>query len=222
MLQQIYNINTVSKPKSIASWNDHINIYYYPEFIIKPKADKYFNILEQNLTYNSAEDSKVKIMGKEYEIARKQVAYGEPGTTYTFAGITVPARSWNDQTDIVCRVIKNIKKNVEDILIRKFNFCLINRYNDGDDYIGPHFDSEDNLKQPVYIAGVSFGAVRDVRFTPVNFIPQKIPNGFNLELEHGSLFVIGNPTNSYWKHSVPKRAHVTIPRISLTFRNMEL
>jgi alkylated DNA repair dioxygenase AlkB len=223
MLQQIYNINnTTPKSKNITSWIDHLNVYYYGDFLDQHRADKYYNILEQNLTYNSAEDSKVKIMGKEYEIARKQVAYGDPGTSYNFAGITVPARSWDDQTDIVCRVLKNVKKNVEEILMRKFNFCLINRYNDGKEHIGPHFDSTDRLITPIYIAGVSFGAVRDVRFTPNNFIPQKMPNGFNLQLDHGSLFVICDPTNSYWKHSIPKRADVQTPRISLTFRYMDI
>jgi len=220
MLHQLYNINNVSKSKSIASWTDHLNVYYYGDFIDNHRADKYYNILEQNLTYNSPEQSKVKIMGKEYEIARKQVAYGDSGTTYNFAGITVPARSWDDQTDIVCRVLKNVKKDVEEILLRKFNFCLINRYEDGSEYIGSHFDSTHHLIHPIYIAGVSFGAVRDVRFTPYNFIPQNMPNGFNLQLDHGSLFVIGDPTNDYWKHSIPKRADVKTPRISLTFRNM--
>ncbi|ARF11741.1 2OG-FeII oxygenase superfamily protein [Klosneuvirus KNV1] len=222
MLQQLYNVQSSPKSKSIASWIDHINVYYYSNFLDQHRADKYYNILEQNLTYNSADDSKVKIFGKEYEISRKQVAYGDTGTTYNFAGISVPAKSWDDQSDIVCKVLKNVKKDVENILMRKFNFCLINRYKDGEDSIGAHFDSELGLCTPIYIAGVSLGAIRDVRFTPVNFVPQKIPNGFNLQLDHGSLFVIGHPTNSYWKHSIPKRADVNTPRISLTFRYIDL
>lgn len=222
MLQQIYNVNTATKSKSIASWVDHMNIYYYGDFLDNHRADKYYNILEQNLTYNSPEESKVKIFGKEYEIARKQVAYGDTGTTYNFAGITVPARSWDDQSDIVCRVLKNVKKDVEEILGRKFNFCLINRYKDGGDAIGYHVDDSRQLGDDVCIAGVSFGAIRDVSFIPIQFIPKKMPNHINLQLDHGSLFVINHPTNTYWKHSIPKRADVTTPRISLTFRYIYL
>lgn len=222
MLQQLYNVNTISKSKSIASWIDNINVYYYGDFLDQYRADKYYNILEQNLTYNATEDSKVNIFGKEYEISRKQVAYGDPGTTYNFAGITVPARSWDDQSDIVCRVLKNVKKDVEDILGRKFNFCLINRYKDGKDYIGYHTDDSRQLGDDVCIAGVSLGAVRDVSFIPIQFIPKKMPKHINLQLDHGSLFVMNHPTNTYWKHSIPKRANVITPRISLTLRYIDL
>lgn len=204
--------------QNFSSLIDNINIHYYGDFFDQHKADKYYNILEHNLVYNSAEDSKVKIFGKEYEISRKQVAYGDTGVHYEFAGTTVEAKSWNDQTDIVCRVIKNIKKHVEMITMKKFNFCLINRYKDGDDKIGFHSDDETHLGNDVNIAGVSFGACRDVSFIPTNFLPQKMPKNITFQLDHGSLFVIRQPTNTFWKHSIPKRTNITTPRISLTFR----
>ena len=212
----------LQKVKCFSSLIDNINLHYYANFLEAKMADKYFNILENNLVYNSSEQSKVKIMGKEYEINRKQVAYGSPGTYYEFAGVKVTAKSWDDKTDIVCRVIKNIKKFVEAYTGKEFNFCLINRYANGNDGIGNHHDKDKDLGENPCIVGVSLGAVRDVHFSVDGFIPKKLPESFNLQLDHGSLFVMFHPTNTHWKHSIPKRAHVKMPRISLTFRQLYL
>ncbi len=208
--------------KKYYSDKNNINVQYQGDFLDQHKADKYYTIFESKLEYNTKEDSKVKVFGKDYFIKRKQVAYGEDGTYYTFAGNTVYAKSWNNSDDILCRVIKNIKFKVEKTTGKKFNFVLINRYADGDDYIGAHRDDEKELENEPTIAGVSLGSVRDIAFTPVGFIPEKMPKRLTLELEHGSIFVMYYPTNTYWKHEIPKRSNVNKPRISLTFRYMHL
>ena len=214
MLQKKY------KSKNFTSLSDQINVHYYANFLTNHKADKYYAILEQKLTYNSAEESKVKIFGKEHLIPRQQVAYGDPGTYYSFAGIKVEARPWNDKDDIICRILKNIKHKVELFTGYKFNFVLINKYKDGDQYIGLHKDDEKELGDAPTIVGVSLGAVRDVTFKATDVIPTTFPNTLSLELEHGSIFVMYHPTNQYWKHSIPKRAHIKKSRISLTFRTL--
>jgi len=208
--------------KTFESENDHINVQYQADFLDQYTADKYYTIFESKLEYNKKDDSKVKVFGKEYFIKRKQVAYGEDGTYYTFAGNTVYAKSWNNSDDILCRVIKNIKIRVEKKTGKKFNFVLINRYADGDDYIGAHRDDEKELGNEPTIIGVSLGSVRDIAFTPVGFIPEETPKRLTLELDHGSIFVMNHPTNTYWKHEIPKRANINKPRISLTFRYLHL
>lgn len=213
------------KRKCFSSLIDNINIHYSSDFLSNVKADKYFNILEQNLVYNTPQESKVKVFGKEYEIKRKQVAYGDAGTSYSFAGATIYAKSWNNN-DIICKILKNIKKLVEKFTGQKFNFVLINRYENGNDKIGKHQDSEELLGNEPTIVGVSLGAVRDICFAPYKtnnnpgITPQRIPNRISLQLDHGSIFVMYHPTNTYWTHEIPERSTVKTPRISLTFRRL--
>lgn len=209
------------KLKCFSSLIDNFNVHYDSKFLDAHKADKYFKILEDKLQYNSDEESKVKIFGKEISIPRKQVAYGDPGTFYKFSGITVNAISW-DNDDIVSKVLKNIKHRVELFTGQKFNFVLINRYADGDQRIGKHKDDEHSLGEEPNIVGVSLGAERDVRFTPSNFIPEKMSNDIQLELAHGSIYIMYHPTNKYWYHEIPSRKHIKTPRISLTFRYLHL
>ena len=204
--------------KNISSLTDKINVHYSANFLNQHNADKYFNIFEDKLKYNSKEESKIKIYGKEIYIPRKQVAYGAPGTYYTFSGLRVDAISWDDKNDIVCRVIRNIKHKVEKFTGKKFNFCLINRYEDGDQYIGYHHDDEKELGDEPTIVGVSLGSEREVLFQAAKLIPEFHDKTISLPLSHGSIFVMYHPTNEYWKHSIPKRANVKKPRISLTFR----
>ncbi len=212
---------------------DNLNLLYQKEFIDKKTADKYFKILEKHLTYNSEEKSSIVIGGKSIKIPRKQIAYGEPGTFYSFSGNKVEAENWiykdrEDEFDkkdyvrhrSICIIINNIRSAVEEITGKTFNFVLINRYNDGKDYIGFHSDDEVEIDVGCGVAGVSFGAERAFIFKSKKsnaLLPEKI----ELELHHGSLVHMGYPTNHFWKHSLPKRTTVTKPRISLTFRHIK-
>jgi len=206
--------------KSIASFKDNLYLLYRDNFIAKDKADIYFNIFEKKLEYNPQEESFVIVAGKKHNIKRQQVAYGDTGTFYEFSGNVVHAKSW-DSDDIVCKLLKSIKKKVEVMSGEKFNFVLINRYNDGNDTIGYHSDDEKDLVEYASIAGVSFGQERDILFKEKNFVP-KIKSPVSLQLDHGSLILMKYPTNGYWKHSIPKRAGAKKPRISLTFRKMNI
>ena len=213
---------------------DGLNLLYNKDFIDKQKSDKYFKILEKHLTYNSEEASSVVIHGKTIKIPRKQIAYGEPGTFYAFSGNKVPAVNWNykgredefDKKDYakhrsICIIINSIRTAVEKMTGKQFNFVLINRYKDGDDYIGFHSDDEADIDETCGIAGVSFGAERDFIFKSKQtntILPEKI----DLVLHHGSLVHMAYPTNTYWKHSLPKRKGIKTPRISLTFRQIQL
>ena len=208
--------------KCYSSLSDHFRVHYKPDFLDKKTADKYFAILEDKLEYMTKEQSKVTVYGKQYEIPRKQMAYGNSNINYKFSGVTVPAKDWNDKDDIVCRVLKNIKGQVELFTGQKFNFVLINRYATGEDHIGFHSDDEKELGENPSIVGVTLGAERDFQFRPKkDFYPQVIDSHFEMVLHHGSIVVMNNPTNKYWQHAVPKRSAIKKPRISLTFRHIQ-
>ncbi len=174
------------------------------------RADKYFNILNDELKYESDEESCVIIRGKKINIPRKQVSYGDENLSYSFAGNISKTINWN-KDDTVCKVIKNIKKRIESQTMQKFNYVLINRYDDGNNYIGYHHDKDKDLKKGSSIIGVSLGSEREMLF-------KRDKTVHKYSLKHGSMIEIKWNTNKNWKHSIPKRKKIKDPRISLTFR----
>lgn len=192
-----------------------LNIYYTNKFIDQKESDEIFKLLETELKYNSAEESKVLIHGKYIEVPRSQTAYGEPGTYYKFAGSTVKPRSWLEDGAIEA-LLRNLAHKLGLYANCKFNFVLINRYENGDQYIGFHSDSEELLGPEPKIAGLSLGSTRPLYFQ------NKITGitDIKINLESGSVVLMNHPTNVHWKHSIPKTSKKIGPRISLTFRKM--
>lgn len=105
----------------------------------------------------------------------------------------------------------------------EYNFVLVNRYKDGNDYMGEHRDDEPEIDQKTPIASLSFGAPRVFVFKHRDCRrkenKRKVPLVKKV-LESGSLLTMNHPTNVFWYHSLPKRASCKSPRINMTFRKM--
>jgi alkylated DNA repair dioxygenase AlkB len=195
-------------PKIITKPKNGLFLYLDPEFYSKEKADEFFEILKKEIQYDK--NSTVTIFGKKIPIPRKQTAYGDLGTTYSFSGTTVNAKPWHP-------VLLKIKSDIEFLTSKKFNFCLVNYYADGQNYIGYHKDDEKDLGSEPWIASISFGQERKFYFKSDNSLLPVVKT----QLNHGCLCIMIHPTNVYWKHSVPKEAGIHKPRINLTFRWIE-
>ena len=198
-----------------------LQIHYHKQFI--SDTERTINSLKK-VEYNSDEDSKVLLFGKWIKIPRKQVAFGDPGVKYKFAGVEVSAETWPD-------FIKAMKTQIEQYMINQgmiteeqrkitpINYALLNYYADGTQYIGAHCDDEKDLRPingETFIASVSFGASRDFIFQRKDNIKIK----YEMTLNDGDLLIMRGDTNTYWKHSLPKRLRVKDPRWNLTFRFM--
>lgn len=123
-------------------------------------------------------------------------------------------------------MLNEIKEKVESEVGRKFNFVLVNRYENGQQHIGEHKDDEKDLLPDSPIASVTFGQEREFvfRHEDVHFKrgrADEIPP-VKLMLKHGSLLVMNSPTNKFWYHSLPIRKSAVRPRINLTFRQMRI
>ncbi|GBP43822.1 DNA oxidative demethylase ALKBH2 [Eumeta japonica] len=98
---------------------DGLNLEYSVP-IPKSIADRIFQELENSLEYFTGNLTLIKVFGKVYPLPRQQVAYGEPGVTYTYSGVTVPALPWPEPV-----------LNLRDFLLKlkgiKYNFVLVNR-----------------------------------------------------------------------------------------------
>lgn len=186
---------------------------------LNTRAKYIFNEFEQNLTYYDGHLSRVKIYGKWHQIPRKQVAFGDDGLSYRFSGNTIPAKPWK-QFPLLLEIKKDVERHFKNQYT--FNFVLVNRYENGMDYMGEHRDDEKELVLDMPIASVSFGQSRDFIFKHKdnrgkNKSRQDLGK-IDLLLENGSLLVMNPPTNSFWYHSLPIRKSIKLPRINLTFR----
>lgn len=192
--------------------DDNLNLTLTRNFYDKTKSDKIFKEFVENIVYD--ESAQVVVYGKTFNLPRKQVAYGDKGLIYKYSGYTSHAKKWP-------LFLKKIKHDIEKHTNQKFNFCLVNCYENGSHYISYHKDDEKELKSDSSIASLSFGCSRKFFFKSDNNQIEKI----KLILNNGDLLTIDNPTNKYWKHSVPKEKLSKIPldnqkRINLTFRNI--
>jgi alkylated DNA repair dioxygenase AlkB len=110
-----------------------------------------------------------------------------------------------------------LKQNLEVLLDCEFDYCLLNLYRDGKDYIAFHSDNEAIGDDTNVIASVSLGASR-------RFVLQKILDKTDkkeFRLDSGSLIVMSGTLQKHWKHSIPKMLRVKEPRLNLTFRKAD-
>lgn len=216
---------------------DRINVYY-DELFMKNEAEYIYKELENNIEYNSNEESSIIIYGKKYYIPRLQSAYGDDGTYYKFSGHNVVAKPWIPiLLYIKEKVIKYIIKILPDLKwqtytqedIEKMNFVLVNKYINGNHYIGYHRDAEKDLGDNPLIVSISFGATRKFMLQSVEKFTQcndylsgqynnKVHKERLIELSSGSLLMLMDPTNKFWKHSIVKEPQIKESRINLTFR----
>lgn len=146
------------------------------------------------------------IYGKHIITARKVAWYGDSDFGYAYSGITRQALPWNEQ-------LLQLKATIEEHCHTRFNSCLLNLYDHGDQGMAWHSDDEKSLGLNTTIASVSFGAERRFRFKH-----KRTAQTAEIVLEHGSLLVMKDSTQTHWLHSIPKSKRITEPRINLTFR----
>lgn len=160
---------------------------------------------EQLWSIHPEEFGRVKIYGKELSTPRWQQSYLKP---YWFSGMTHAPLPLPEEIQGLFDWVKTINPDI--------NQCLINWYQDGNHYIGPHSDDETQLVPGSDIFSFSYGAERQFHIHPKNGPStgaiHKIP------MPHNSLLIMRGKMQRNYKHSVPKSARVNNRRINITFR----
>jgi len=95
----------------------------------------------------------------------------------------------------------------------KYNGILVNRYNDGNNYISDHCDSENTLGDSGVIA-ISYGAVRKFR------IRDKKTKAWVIDIPTApySIIQMGGNFQAEFSHGIPVEKRIKEARYSLTFR----
>ncbi len=172
-------------------------LLYDEAFLPLDLADRYFTELRDECAW----EQKPGIFG--HMQPRLIASYGEPGIVYRYSGRDNVALPWTP-------TLLEIKEKIE-VVQGPYNYCLLNRYRDGQDSMGMHADDEPELGN--VIGSLSLGAIRTFRIKHnTTKETMKFPVG------HGTLIIMAGTMQHYWKHEIPKTKEPVGQRINLTFR----
>ncbi|MFC3909050.1 alpha-ketoglutarate-dependent dioxygenase AlkB family protein [Legionella dresdenensis] len=180
-------------------------VHYYGAIMSRLMADDFYNALMQDIQWKNDE---AIIYGKKIITKRKVAWYAEHPFSYTYSKITKTAEPW-------IPILKELKSVVEKECGETYNSCLLNLYHDGNEGMAWHSDAEKDLKKNGAIGSLSFGAERKFSFKHKN--TKEIVSTI---LQHGSLLVMKDSTQSHWLHRLPPTKRECTPRINLTFRTI--
>lgn len=235
--------------KDLKTYHPDIRVCHYPSFY-NPKDSKLADIF-RNLSELKLEKDDIKMFGRDLKTPRCVGFYGDPGTSYTFSGRKHDAKPIQELSgdgidtywhpfllDIKTDLERFCTERIAPILNGEnmytianqdkvhFDYVLINKYADGDDYIGYHTDDESDLRPDGIIASLSFGASRYFTFQGIlkNSIPKKKTKRelVRFLLNDGDLCIMAAGTQKHVKHSIPKiaKSKCNTPRFNLTFRQL--
>ena len=182
-------------------------VHYYGKVMGHSEASDYYSALLQSIEWRNDE---AVIFGRHIVTKRKVAWYGDDNYEYTYSNTTKQAIPWTKD-------LLELKQLTEDLTGSKFNSCLLNLYHNGEEGMAWHSDAEITLEKNGTIASLSFGAER--RFS---FKHKKTGQIISVLLEHGSLLVMKDTTQTNWLHRLPQSKKITTPRINLTFRKINI
>lgn len=180
-------------------------VNYYGKLLTREQADFYFNNLLETIAWRNDE---AIIFGKKIFTKRKVAWYGDQPFEYTYSNTTKRALAWSKE-------LLELKNIAEKETGETFNSCLLNLYHNGDEGMAWHSDGEADLKKNGAIASLSFGAERKFAFKH-----KQSKEKVELILEHGSLLVMKDTTQTHWLHRLPPTKKIKTARINLTFRTI--
>ncbi|SEB51059.1 Alkylated DNA repair dioxygenase AlkB [Tenacibaculum sp. MAR_2009_124] len=181
-------------------------VLYYGLVISKDESEIYYKQLLNTIDWRNDE---AIIFGKRMVTKRKVAWYAEKPFEYSYSNTTKTALPFNKE-------LLELKKLIEKETQETYNSCLLNLYHDGSEGMAWHSDGEKDLKKNGAIASVTFGAERKFAFKH-----KKSKEVVSLVLQHGSLLVMKDTTQTHWLHRLPPTKKVHRPRINLTFRTIE-
>ena len=181
------------------------SVNYFGKLMLTKDADYYYGKLLNGIEWKNDE---AIIFGKLITTKRKVAWYGDTDYEYTYSNTTKKALPWTKE-------LLELKNVIEEKTGETFNSCLLNLYHTGAEGMAWHSDGEKDLKRNGAIGSLSFGAER--RFV---FKHKTTKETVSLVLEHGSLLVMKDETQSHWLHRLPPTTRILKPRINLTFRTI--
>ncbi len=191
-------------PKNLLTKDGTVN--YYGIVLSKTAADSYYDVLLNSIEWKNDE---AIIFGKLIITKRKVAWYANESFEYSYSNSTKTAL-------VFTKELLALKALVEKETNETYNSCLLNLYHDGSEGMAWHSDGEKDLKKNGAIASLSLGSERKFGFKH-----KENKETVYKVLEHGSLLVMKDETQTHWLHRLPPTKKIHRPRINLTFRTIE-
>ncbi len=204
-MQNIQNIQKIEIPNA--------DLYYIDNFIFDDNEYTFYNKLLKEIPWTQQD---VIVYGNKFKQPRLSSLLGEKNKTYSYSGIKRIPEPLTETTKFLLNKVQetvNILNNQ-----CKYTSVLCNYYRNGHDYIGPHSDDEKDLIENNIIASLSFGSDRFFDIYDKQNNNKKI---MRLTLSDGSLLLMGNNMQKYYKHGVPVQKKIKDGRINLTYRSIK-
>ena len=180
-----------------------LSVFYQRDFLPSKDADHWLNWLQQENNVAWARES-FSIFGRRVTAPRRLAWFGDAGLNYRYTGTDHMAEGWPT-------ALSALRDCVQAVAAQEFNFLLLNRYANGQQYMGWHRDDEAGCAGN--IASLSLGAPRRFRYeSEINGKSEQI------DLEHGSLLLFDGRR----RHCLAKTVRPVEERINLTFRLLKL
>ena len=180
-----------------------LSVFYQRDFLPSKDADHWLNWLQQESNVAWARES-FSIFGRRVTAPRRLAWFGDAGLNYRYTGTDHMAEGWPT-------ALSALRDRVQAVAAQEFNFLLLNRYANGQQYMGWHRDDEAGCAGN--IASLSLGAPRRFRYeSEINGKSEQI------DLEHGSLLLFDGRR----RHCLAKTVRPVEERINLTFRLLKL
>ena len=180
-----------------------LSVFYQRDFLPSKDADHWLNWLQQESNVAWARES-FSIFGRRVTAPRRLAWFGDAGLNYRYTGTDHMAEGWPT-------ALSALRDRVQAVAAQEFNFLLLNRYANGQQYMGWHRDDEAGCAGN--IASLSLGAPRRFRYeSEINGKSEQI------DLEHGSLLLFDGRR----RHCLAKTVRPVAERINLTFRLLKL
>jgi alkylated DNA repair dioxygenase AlkB len=149
---------------------------------------------------------KIYIYGKEATQHRNIGFFSDESIGYRYSNQLAKSQA-------LTQVLKKLLDEVNELYDADFNGILVNKYVDGNDYIGKHSDDEKNLSN-IGVVSLSYGSTRKfrVRDKKTNKIVKDVL------IKHNQIMHMGGNFQKEFTHEIPIEKKITTPRYSFTFR----
>ena len=114
------------------------SVRYQQHFPTPQEADHWF-IWLQNTTEVRWQQETFSIFGRRVLAPRQLAWIGDAGLNYRYTGLDHKGSGWPES-------LESLRARIERTAGQKFNFLLLNRYKNGQDYMGWHRDDRQGAK----------------------------------------------------------------------------
>jgi alkylated DNA repair dioxygenase AlkB len=181
----------------------YLNLHSYADnYIVREIVDKCIEEVKDCLDIKPP----IKFMGKIVYQQRDVGFFSNETEGYYYSGKLASSKPLKPN-------LVELLKIVNTLFGSSFNGILVNRYNDGTNYISEHSDSENTLDD-IGVVAISYGAIRKFRIRN-KITKEKV---IDIPTTSYSLIQMGGNFQNEFLHGIPIEKKIMDVRYSLTFR----